>query len=59
VGASLARLGSFTGYRVTLIDDRAEFLNRTFFPEETIELIVAVTWYDACVRLLATAVAFP
>jgi xanthine dehydrogenase accessory factor len=47
VGASLARLASLTGYRVTLIDDRAEFLTRALFPEETIELIIAATWHDA------------
>jgi xanthine dehydrogenase accessory factor len=47
VGASLARLASFTGYRVTLIDDRAEFLTREVFPDQTIELIVASDWRDA------------
>ena len=44
VGASLARLASFTGYRTTLIDDRADFLNRERFPEKEIELIVADDW---------------
>lgn len=47
VGASLARLASFTGYGVTLIDDRAELLTRGLFPEENIELIAAITWQDA------------
>ena len=28
VGASLAKLGAFLGYETTLIDDRAEFLQR-------------------------------
>jgi xanthine dehydrogenase accessory factor len=47
VGASLARLAAFTGYRTTLIDDRAEFLNRERFPEEEIELRVAGDWPSA------------
>jgi len=47
VGASLARLAAFTGYRVKLIDDRAEFLTRSLYPEETIELVVAAAWHDA------------
>src|SRR5205085_10903392 len=33
VGAALARLARNTGYRVTLIDDRADFVARTRFPE--------------------------
>ena len=44
VGASLARLASLLGYRVTLIDDRAEFLTRQLFPEHTIELIATADW---------------
>jgi len=44
VGASLARLAAFTGYHTTLLDDRAEFLNRERFPEEEIELLVADDW---------------
>ncbi|HEX5704732.1 MAG TPA: XdhC/CoxI family protein [Pyrinomonadaceae bacterium] len=31
VGASLARLGASVGYQVTLIDDRAEFVDRKLF----------------------------
>lgn len=46
VGAALARLGSFVGYQTTLIDDRAEFLERSRFPEE-IELVVADNWATA------------
>ena len=42
VGASLARLAAFAGYQTTLIDDRADFLKRERFPEEQIELMVAV-----------------
>src|SRR2546423_14782721 len=44
VGASLARLAASTGYHVTLIDDRAEFLKRDFFPDERIELRVSADW---------------
>lgn len=47
VGAALARLASFTGYKATLIDDRAEFLVRALFPDESIELIAAEKWSDA------------
>jgi xanthine dehydrogenase accessory factor len=46
VGAALAKLGSFAGYRTTLIDDRAEFLERSRFPED-IELVVAKDWGEA------------
>lgn len=44
VGASLAKLASLMGYRVTLIDDRAEFVTRERFPEERIELVAAASW---------------
>lgn len=44
VGASLARLAALTGYRTTLIDDRAEFVKRERFPEEQIELLGAEDW---------------
>jgi xanthine dehydrogenase accessory factor len=47
VGASLARLAAFTGYHTTLIDDRADFLNRERFPESQIELVVADDWSSA------------
>jgi xanthine dehydrogenase accessory factor len=47
VGASLARLAHLTGYRTTLIDDRADFLSRSRFPEEGIELVAAENWADA------------
>ena len=47
VGASLARLAHFIGYRTTLIDDRADFLTRARFPEESIELVAAGNWTDA------------
>lgn len=47
VGASLARLASLMGYRATLIDDRAEFVDRKFFPEKNIELVAAENWSQA------------
>lgn len=47
VGAALAHLARFPGYRTTLIDDRAEFVTRERFPDEGIELIVAASWADA------------
>lgn len=47
VGASLAKLGSFLGYQTTLIDDRAEFLQRERFAGEQIDLVVASDWTTA------------
>ena len=47
VGAALAKLGSFVGFKTTLIDDRAEFVKRERFPDETIELAVAADWATA------------
>ena len=47
VGAALAKLASFIGYQTTLIDDRAEFLQRARFPEEQIELVVTDDWETA------------
>ncbi len=47
VGAALARLASLTGYKATLIDDRAEFVVRDLFPDDRIELIAAENWNDA------------
>jgi xanthine dehydrogenase accessory factor len=44
VGAALARLAAALGYRVTLIDDRADFVSRSRFPEENVELIAAAGW---------------
>ena len=44
VGAALARLTGALGYRVTLIDDRADFVSRERFPEENIELVAAESW---------------
>ncbi|HEX3084575.1 MAG TPA: XdhC family protein [Pyrinomonadaceae bacterium] len=50
VGAALARLAALVGYRVKLVDDRAEFVAREMFAsqlESPIELITAVSWDDA------------
>jgi xanthine dehydrogenase accessory factor len=47
VGAALAKLGSFIGFQTTLIDDRAEFLDPSRFPEAQIELVVAADWDKA------------
>jgi xanthine dehydrogenase accessory factor len=47
VGAALAKVAGFIGYRATLIDDRAEFVTRERFPDEQIELIAAKTWKEA------------
>jgi len=47
VGASLAKLGAFLGYQTTLIDDRAEFLQRERFAGDEIELVVASDWNSA------------
>jgi xanthine dehydrogenase accessory factor len=57
VGASLARLAALVGYRVTLIDDRAEFLNRELFAspgEQGINLVVAEDWSGAVCEAVAT-----
>ena len=52
VGAALARLGAFAGYKTTLIDDRADFLKRERFPEEQIDLIVADDWSAALLEAI-------
>lgn len=46
VGAALARLASLVGYRVTLIDDRAEFVKPELFSEYSIEPVEAERWAD-------------
>ncbi len=56
VGASLARLAALVGYRVTLIDDRAEFVTHELFPshiEQGIELVVAENWSAAVCEAIA------
>lgn len=47
VGAALAKLGALLGYETTLIDDRADFLQRDRFAGEAIELVVASNWTTA------------
>ena len=47
VGAALAKLASFAGYRATLIDDRPEFVTRERFPDELISLLPAASWATA------------
>ena len=47
VGASLAHLAALVGYRVTLIDDRAEILTRGSHPDERIDLVVATDWEES------------
>ncbi len=55
VGAALARLAHAVGYRVTLVDDRADFVTRARFPGEEIELIAAHTgWADALRGVVGT-----
>src|SRR2546426_6893608 len=57
VGASLARLAALVGYRVTLIDDRAEFVAREVFAapgEQEIDLLIAEDWADAVREAIAT-----
>jgi xanthine/CO dehydrogenase XdhC/CoxF family maturation factor len=57
VGASLARLAALVGYRVTLIDDRAEFVARELFAspnEQSIELIAAKSWSNALREAIAS-----
>jgi xanthine dehydrogenase accessory factor len=50
VGASLARLAAAVGYRVTLIDDRADFVTRARFPETGIELVAAMEGWEHAVQ---------
>jgi xanthine dehydrogenase accessory factor len=52
VGAALARLAHAVGYRVTLLDDREDFVARGRFPEPGIELVAAPGW----TRQLAEAI---
>jgi len=53
VGAALARLAHAIGYRVTLIDDRADFVARSRFPETEIELVAATEGWARAVRATA------
>jgi xanthine dehydrogenase accessory factor len=47
VGAALAHLAALIGYRVTIIDDRAEFVTAAAFPEDTIAPVLAESWSDS------------
>jgi xanthine dehydrogenase accessory factor len=51
VGASLARLARAVGYRVTLIDDRADFVTRARFPGADIELVEASDGWERAVEI--------
>ena len=53
VGASLAKLGAFLGYQTTLIDDRADFLQRDRFGNEEVELVLASDWNSAVREVIA------
>ncbi|HEV2799057.1 MAG TPA: XdhC family protein [Pyrinomonadaceae bacterium] len=55
VGASLARLAAAVGYRVTLIDDRADFVARTRFHETGIELVAATEGWARAVESVVGA----
>ena len=46
VGAALAKLASFVGYQVTLIDDRSEFLEPDLFNGLNVEPVVTKNWQD-------------
>lgn len=57
VGASLARLAALVGYRVTLVDDRPEFVGRDLFAspaERSIDLVLARDWADSMREAIAT-----
>ena len=56
VGAALARLAALVGYRVTLIDDRGDFVKRELFSserEQNIELIAGEDWTRALRQAIA------
>ncbi|MDQ3907569.1 MAG: XdhC family protein, partial [Acidobacteriota bacterium] len=50
VGAALARLSAAVGYRVTVIDDRADFVTRERFPDDQIALVAAGSGWTRAVR---------
>jgi xanthine dehydrogenase accessory factor len=54
VGAALARLAHAVGYRVTLVDDRADFVTRERFPNVEIELVAAPDWTHALKEIIGT-----
>jgi xanthine dehydrogenase accessory factor len=54
VGAALAKLASFAGYRTTVIDDRPEFVTRERFPDQLIELLAADGWAEGVRKAIGT-----
>ena len=54
VGAALARLAHAVGYRVTLVDDREDFVARSRFPEEEIRLVAAADWTHPLKEIIGT-----
>jgi xanthine dehydrogenase accessory factor len=54
VGAALARLAHSVGYRVTLVDDREDFVARARFPEPGIELVAAADWARPLKEIIGT-----
>ncbi|CDM66638.1 xanthine and CO dehydrogenases maturation factor, XdhC/CoxF family [Pyrinomonas methylaliphatogenes] len=54
VGAALARLARSIGYRVTVIDDRADFVSREKFPDPDIALVAAEDWEQAISETIGT-----
>jgi xanthine dehydrogenase accessory factor len=54
VGAALARLARAVGYRVTLVDDRGDFLTRERFPEGEIDLVTARGWGETLQEVVGT-----
>jgi xanthine dehydrogenase accessory factor len=52
VGAALATFANMSGYRVTLIDDREEFLRPERFPGEPIEFALAQDWTETVQRAI-------
>jgi len=54
VGAALAKLASFAGYRTTVIDDRPEFVTRERFPDQLIELSAADGWAEGVRKAIGT-----
>lgn len=54
VGASLARLAHAIGYRVTLVDDRADFVSPARFPEAGLKLVAARNWTEAVCEVIGT-----
>ncbi|MBA3239655.1 MAG: XdhC family protein, partial [Acidobacteria bacterium] len=51
VGAALARLARAVGYRVTLLDDRADFVAPSRFDGEGIELVAALGGWTEALRV--------